>query len=373
MPLRILIHKTWKSKGYILFAMILIPMIVSCGVSIPGNQSLQQTQIALGIQQTQLAMQSAQDAASQQQSLQATIDALSFQATQAVLGQAAQPQEAEQPPQPIAPTLPPSQEGAVSQTQAPAEAQPTLPPPAAQVTPLEDIDALMRSAHILLFEDMIQYTSTIRFVKKTLDRMGLQYTDVGNAIGMLKEQLLYKAPPTGWDLIIIAAEAKTAVNGELFTYVYDALQNGSSVILEIWYLDSFASGTAEKLLEECGIEWQSDWENVPVNRRLMWPVNFDHPIMRVPNANLTFTDVNSFWPYYTDLGDLVMLVPGSSAKILVAQKSDTTTTHGTVTACVNDRLVIQTFSSHQLSYEDIEPLWENYIYNTLKMRLESPR
>jgi len=127
------------------------------------------------------------------------------------------------------------------------------------------------------------------------------------------------------------------------------------------------------LLEECGIEWQSDWENIPVNRRLMWPVNFDHPIMRVPNINLTFTDVNSFWPYYTDLGDLVMLVPGSSAKILVAQKSDTTTTHGTVTACVNDRLVIQTFSSHQLYYDEIEPLWENYIYNTLKMRLESQR
>ena len=331
--------------------LVLLPLI-GCGSESEEQKSDQQdqdlfnTQVALAIQQT--AIQQTATAQKEREISQATID---FQQTQ--INQA--PTDTVVPP-----TQPP-----VSMTDT---SQPTAIPPTPP--PQEDFDEWVKSASILLYDDMIRYKTTFRFSTKTLDEMGLSYVDVGDAKGLLKEQLLYQAPPGGWDLIIIAAESKTGFQGEFFSYTYDALQDGSSVILEVWYLDSVGKGTAIKLLELCGIEYEGDWAMIPPKNQIMWPLNDSHPVMRVPNTITRLTDVTSFWGYKWDIGDLMKVPPGSDAQLLVGLSSGRDQVHGTVTVCVDDRLILQTFSSHQLTWDVMRLVWENYIYNALRARYD---
>ena len=67
----------------------------------------------------------------------------------------------------------------------------------------------MKTANILLYEDMTTRLDTIRYVKPALDKMGLKYKDDGAAGGWLRDDVA-KGPGEGkpWDLVIIAAEDK---------------------------------------------------------------------------------------------------------------------------------------------------------------------
>jgi hypothetical protein len=111
-----------------------------------------------------------------------------------------------------------------------------LPPTATQpaLTAMDqDFDTWMRSASILLYEDMAGDFSVYRFIQLALDGMGLQYTDVRDALGHYKTQLLSGGPDgQGWDLIISGKESRDAVQGEFYVYLNDALNAGSSVIIE---------------------------------------------------------------------------------------------------------------------------------------------
>jgi hypothetical protein len=60
---------------------------------------------------------------------------------------------------------------------------------------------------------------------------------------------------------------------------------------------------------------------------------------------------------------------GGDATILVGTIGTESTNHGTLAVCVDDQLVLQTFSTHQLTYDVMRRVWENYIYNGLKTRL----
>jgi hypothetical protein len=44
--------------------------------------------------------------------------------------------------------------------------------------------------------------------------------------------------------------------------------------------------------------------------------------------------------------------------------------YGVIAICHDDRVIIQTFSSHDYRQEDVVRLWENYIYTTLKAHFE---
>jgi hypothetical protein len=39
---------------------------------------------------------------------------------------------------------------------------------------------------------------------------------------------------------------------------------------------------------------------------------------------------------------------------------------------MDGHLILQTFSSHQLTFDAMSPVWENYIYNALQVRLLGP-
>ena len=346
-------HRTSRVYFLVLVGMILAAMVVSgCGVQsteAPATNQLEQTQIALS------STQSAMDLLSTIQAQQATIEAQNnVQQSQS-----------------------PTQVDVVSTATLPEPGQPTEPAPTqppATVPPTEpvgmDLEEFMQTANILLYEDMRVVKDTFPFVKTTLDNMGLQYINVGGARGNLKKQMLYETPANGWDLIIIAAESKSEISGEFFDYIMEALDRGSSVILETWYLDRLQDGTAKKMMQRCGIEVQRDWVNVKVNAQIMWPLQPDHPILNEPNSDMSFTDVTRYWADKFDIGDLLRPMPGSSPTFILGEKSWEPNNFSTLTVCVDDQLILQTFSSHQITYDQMEKLWENYIYFALKSRLE---
>jgi hypothetical protein len=248
--------------------------------------------------------------------------------------------------------------------------------PTPQTVSKTDLEAFMKSANILLYEDMVGRTDTIRYVKKTLETMGLNFKDDGNAQGWLKEDLSGGAPNgKPWDLVIIAAEDKAGISGEFFTYINNLIDKGTSVIMEVWYLDSTSKGTAQSLLGRCGLQFQLNWVKIPPASRAMFPLAPENPILREPNSGLSFTKSTNYWwdtngQVAYDIGDLMQIVPGGDATLLVGTKVDDKTSHGTVAVCLGGQMILQTFSSHALAYESVDPLWQNYIYNALKVRMQ---
>lgn len=248
-------------------------------------------------------------------------------------------------------------------------------PPAAAATPApgetsiasDPIDAderLMKSAHILLFEDM-SASRYIRLVKEALDRMDYFYLDVGSAKGWFKTQMLSNQ---SWDLVIASAEADREFGGEFFQYLDDQLGRGAAVILENWDLDAAPQGQARLLLDHCGVQVASDWFE-PELRVFFW-TDPAHPIFNQPNP-LPGGLRNAAKLWSGDLGDLleVKLTGGQlagGAQILASSGAVSPDDHGLLAVCMNGRMVLQTFRSHEYHHDDIVALWQNYIDYTLR-------
>jgi hypothetical protein len=255
-------------------------------------------------------------------------------------------------PEPTATPIPPTE------TPIPPTATPTAIPPTNTPipSPTVDLEAAMQSANIILFEDM--WFS--RYVKQALDEAGYNYTDVADRLGSFQEALL---SDTKWDLIIAAAEGRGGVAGEFFDYIGDQLDQGASVIMEIWILDWAVGGRIDPILDECGITFQDNWVN-PGNRAVFW-ADPHHPIATTPNE-VSLTRFINFW--VGDLGDLVALSPGSDATIVGSADDPNPSSDGLITVCYDNRLLLQTFSSHDHSQESMVALWQNYVYFMLSNR-----
>ncbi len=371
--------KTRLAQAPMLVLMIAIVFVVSVGLACnaPADESLAQTQVAINVQTTLLAQQAEQSqqltqaaqavqpAESDQQSAEdakVTLAALEAQITLAAQQAAEQAQAAAQTHTPTTTTQPPAP------TQAPPPTQ-TLPPTQAGVNDV-DFDTWMRSASILLYEDMSGDFSVSRFIKPALDGMSLQYVDVKDALGHYKTQLLSGGPGgQGWDLIISGKELRTSVQGEFYVYLNDALNQGSSVIIEEWDMDSIASGKISTILSRCGVKFQADWIDETLDEQLLFPINGSLPVHHFPNEGISLTNPSGYW-MWTDLGDLMSLRPGSDAQMLWGARTNATDSYATAASCLDGRLIIQTYSSHSYGQDRIVLMWQNYIYNTLKARYE---
>lgn len=356
----------------ILLTLLLFSMTTSCVSAPTQNDSLNQTSVALSVQQTQLALQQSQNTSATVAAQQATIAAQSALTTQLAQAQAASSANAE------ATAIQQSVNATLQAQQPPANngQSGNNPPPSNEQNggnqPSADYDTLLKSANILLYEDMILIPTTKRYAKAALDNMGLNYKDDGNAMGWLKSDLLSGGPDgKGWDLVILALEVRSNISGEYFTYINQALNQGSSVIIEIWYLDQVSGGTVSSLLSKCGVKVQGNYvgKTGTVNDLLIWPLETGHPILTEPNSGFRFTNVAVYWPF-SDLGDLMKKTgKKSDTKFLLGTIAQNKNDHGVLTVCMDGRLIIQTFSSHDMAAEEMIPLWENYIYNALKPRL----
>lgn len=278
-------------------------------------------------------------------------------------------------PQPTATTETQPQPTATTETQpeptATTEAQPA--PTATTEAPASDVsfEEWMKSANILVYEDMAGVFTISRYVEEALDRMGLDFVDVKDAMGHYKEQLLSGAPGgQAWDLIISAKEARGDVQGEFYVYLNDALTAGSSVIIEEWQLDQIGLGKISTILGRCGVAYQDNWAYEPVDWQLLWPVDGSHPVHHQPNEGVALTNPTQYWSS-ADIGDLIKLPPGSNATPLWGARVNVDDSFLTAVSCMDNQLIIQTYSTHNYGYERVVAMWQNYIYNTLYARYQS--
>jgi hypothetical protein len=372
---------TYRPVSLVLASLLLFLATTFVGCSLlPVNEGealkqtqIRETQIEINVKQTLLVQQ--QNDQQVQQTIQAqqaimTAQAAAFNPGGAQTPPAPSPAPASPEPQPPTP--------APQATQPVIQVSPPAPPTLAPISP-DELASRMKTANILLYEDMTTRLDTIRYVKPVLDKMGLKYKDDGAAGGWLRDDIA-KGPGEGkpWDLVIIAAENKVGPSGEFFNYVLSSLDKGSSVIMETWFLDQSYSGLAVGMMDRCGIIYDGNWVKIAPARTVLFALDSTHPILNEPNRGMSFSKSTNYWwdpngKINYDVGDLVRVKPGSSARLLLGTSADAKDSHGTLTACMDGRLILQTFSDHQFSIDTMSLLWQNYIYNALRTRFEANR
>jgi hypothetical protein len=338
--------------GIVFLATLMLSSVLLSGCLAPAaDNSAQATNMALAVQVTIAAMEKEQDTSSDDDNAQLTQVA---QAVQATLN-AAQPAA-------IPPTVQVIVEAAPT-----AEPADTSEPDDQQ--DLADFETWMKTADILLYEDMAGVYTTTRFVMEALDSLGLEYVDVKDAVGHFKDQLISGGPGgEGWDLIISAKEARGLVKGEIYTYINDNFNDGSSVIIEEWQLDSIVVGKVALLLNRCDVEWQDNWYWDPIESQLLWPVDGTLAIHHQPNEGIALTNPSLYWG--TELGDFLRLAPGSKSDVLWTARANVKDSFIVAVSCEENRLIFQTYGTHSYGKDRIVRMWENYIYNTLLARYE---
>lgn len=333
------------------FYALIVFALTSCNLPFDTTSSLDATKAVLDVQATIQAQQAEQFAQATADAGDATQIAQDVQATvSAQLATQIAQQVSEQPP--------PTQMPATSTPQATDLPPEVTEPTSVMPSPTPDFDAMMKSANILLFEDMAGRYA-VRYVRNALDGMGLRYVDVGDASGNFKTQIL---SGTDWDLIIVGSEARVKIQGEFFVYLNDELNKGTAVIVETWALDEIASGKISTILTRCGVKFQKDWWDPEYPS--LWYLEPEHPVFHEPNEGMALTRFVDYWQQ--DEGDLIEILPGGKATMLVGNIATERQRYGTVATCLDGLFIIQTHSTHNYRQEDMERLWQNYIYYTLR-------
>jgi len=356
---------------------ILFVFFVSLACNAPASEeALKETQMALNVQGTQMAREegqgeteevqdtqkmeqlSSEDIKATQTSQVSTQIALDVQstinaqiATDAASSPDTPPTNTSQPtniPEPVA-TDPP-----------PTDTPPTISPPTVSV------DDMIKDANILLFENVTKIPLP-RYIQQALDNMGLSrnYVDTKDAIGNFKGELL---SGNDWDLVIVGVEARSSIQGEFFDYFNEQVNKGTALILEIWNLNDIAGAKATSFLTNCGVKVQSDWYDPPSTSRSIWWLYGEHPVFHEPNEGISLVNYTTYW--LGDAGDLLKTISGGDAEMLAGIYAQEKNGYGVIAVCHDDRVIIQTFSSHDYRQSDVVRLWENYIYNTLRAHFE---
>ncbi len=243
--------------------------------------------------------------------------------------------------------------------------QPTREPPMEAVaaateippTATQDVEERMKSAKILVYEDT-PYIGL--WIKDTLQGMGLKYTFVGDALGDFMQNL---NSGIQWDLIIVGAEEHKEVSGDFFDVITErVVQDKTALIVEMWYLDLISEGRIKPLTTKCGVKLQKSYD---MASSIYW-LESSSPVFTEPNIAVPLIHYDAFWNFQA--GDYMRLLPGSEATLLAGMYQNRNSDYGVVATCFKGRVILQTFCNHDYHKEDVELLWENYIYNTLKNR-----
>ncbi len=317
------------------FMMPLVLAFAALACSLPGvsgeDTGLQATQVAMAIQQTSMAIQ------------------------QMTLTAPTQLPPAQPPPPVVENTMP----------------APVPTPEAIPSIPVVDMDERIRSSNILIYEDIMGDPSLVPIVNSTISMMnfsGGKVVNVGDRLGTFKE---HANSATRWDLIIVAAEVRTSFSGEMFEVMYDHINNGGAVIIEVWYLDKVVRGKIAPILHKCGVDFfrdlPRDIEYDPFDYSIYWLDKY-HPLLSTPNTAQAPSYPNPYW--FPDAGDLLKLGTGGDAVLVGGLYPDRKSDYGVLAACMDGRMVIQTFSSHDYKWDTVQTLWENYITYALTSHYE---
>ncbi len=316
---------SFAAKKFLFFAPVFV-FVLACNVNVtppPAQPAFDPTKIALEFQAT----------------------AMSLQLTQSALNNA----QAQQQPAP--PTI------AAQPSPVPPEAASVPPPTPVPPTPTEDIMEKIRSAEVLIYENT-DARGFGMWIEEAARNMGVQYIQTGSYSGHFMEQL---NSGKNFDLIIVGAEDKNVIRGEFWDVINTRLvRDKAALIMEVWYLDRYSAGPLSTVLGKCGVKYRSDYD---LAESIYW-WDSTHPIFNEPNTVLPLLHYSPFWANQT--GDKMRLTGGGDAKFLAGLSSKPDTDSGVMAVCMEGRMIVQTFSDHDYHEDQIVPLWENYIYNTLK-------
>jgi hypothetical protein len=232
----------------------------------------------------------------------------------------------------------------------------------------QDIPALIDSSNILIYEDMAGDPSFIPYVARALKSVGGHHEYVADAMGTFMDKL---DSGTQWDLIIMASEMHNKISGDYWTALKDQVDNGAALVVEAWYLNQISDGKVAPFLSECGVKVQANWTRKASYNRIDYAMKWvdpSSPVFNTPNqvdrfgASLTNP---AFFGAGTDIGDLMEVTDYSKAQILARLDNGSDSNNGLITTCMNGRVILQTFDSHDYPTNGMVALWENYINYTL--------
>lgn len=329
------------SIGWMMGVIILVAAQLACSMSGGATQPPAPTQDVAGT--AQAVQNTAQADSSSKLALQGTEQALAFKGTEMALQetQSAMQMEPTEEPQP-------TDEPEPTDTLAPQE--PTSTP-----DPNANIEDQINGAKILLYEDTAPL-GIGQWVEETLIRMGLDYTTTTDYSG---DFMKYLDSGTKWDLIIIAAEDHTAIQGEFWDVILEHAQKKTAIIAEVWYLDIYGGGKIKNFMEECGVSYDGNWD---LAESIYW-VKPDHEIFNNPNTALPLLHYSRYWD--VNAGDKLRVRSTGDAVIVAGITKFSTKDDGLVAVCMGGRTVFQTFCNHDFHRSEVMDLWENYITYTL--------
>ncbi len=335
------------SKKYylVVVSMILILIMTSCDILFQrGDSGLESTRVALAIQQTSLVLD------------------------QTRLAQAEPPTSTPEPPvQPTYTPYPTYTDVVVDEPTMEIPTEAIIEPTEMEPDSIQSFEDWLKDTNILVYNDMWGSGEPM-VIENAIDALGLgkNTTNVRDAMGHL---LTNMNSATKWDLIIIAAESRRSISGEYFDVLADQIDRGTSVIIEIWYIDDIAFGRIQPVMQRCGIAFHRDWwreVDANLNAYLVYLLEPEHPVLSEPNSISMLIPYDVLW--WGDVGDLVKVNPGSNATLLGGTQAREHNAYGLITECLDGRMIWQTFSTHDYRTQEMTNLWQNYIYNTLMAR-----
>lgn len=329
-------------------------LLASCDIAAltGGGDDLESTRVAIAIQQTSLAMQQTQVEQSQPEP--------------------SQPVQ-EEPQVEVQPTYTPYPTYTVQVQPSPTfEEPPATPEPITveEPTSAASFDDWLETVKILLYDDMYGEGEPM-VIENAIDGLGLgsNTTNVRDAMG---DFLSNMNSAVNWDLIIVGAESRDNISGEYFDVLAEEIDRGSSVILEIWYIDDVFHGRIQPVMQRCGITFHRDWQrawNANLNNFLVYLLEPGDPLFSEPNTISMLIPYDVLW--WDDVGDTLELNPGSDAILLAGTQPKEHSSYGLIAKCLDGQMIWQTFSTHDYKTQEMINLWQNYIYNTLQARFNS--
>ncbi len=264
--------------------------------------------------------------------------AMSLQLTQSALGAAQQPQ----------PTVPPPPASTDTEAAPP-------PPPAPAAT--EDVEARIKAANVLLYEDTDEL-GIGQWIQEALDGMGMNYVQTGGYSGNFMENLNSGKP---FDLIIVGAENHKAITGEFWDVINTRLtRDKAALIVEVWYLNTKSNGPISKILGPCGVRYRTYYDQA--ESTYWWKPT--HEVFNEPNVVLPLLHYNAYWQTFA--GNKLRDAGTGNATLLAGLSSSPSSGEANLATCFDGRVIIQTFCNHDYRESEIVALWQNYIHYTLK-------
>ena len=320
--------KPRNTRGVVLCLVVAISLALACSVSTAAPTAappaFDATKAALELQGTAMALQLTQAA---------------MNAQPPVSGQPVSEQPTAAPP--------------------PTAAAPTAVPP----VPTEDIEARIKGAKVLLYEDTDEL-GIGQWIEEAVQGMGLDYIQTGSYSGHFME---YLNSGKTFDLIIVGAEDRSKIRGEFWDVISQRLtRDKAALIAEVWYLHREQVGPITKILGPCGIQLRRPYDTAD---SIYW-WNPTHEVFNTPNEVLPLLHYSRYW--WSEAGDKLLL-KGGDATMLAGMSSTASSGEGVLATCFEGRVIVQTFCNHDYHEADIIPLWQNYIHWTLKNHFEAIR